>query len=132
VADAGELGFDLGGAHHMPVRQRSEIELDPGAIAPVERNLVDGRSRLAAIHRRGEVPGRVEMGAVVGRERDPLDCPALAVRQVLASKSGKVVLKRRHRVAMGMILDLRSEPRRISRNVVFQRDGEIDDARAHG
>jgi hypothetical protein len=41
------------------------------------------------------MPGRVEMRAVVGRERDALDRPAFAVRQVFAREAGEEFLQHR-------------------------------------
>jgi hypothetical protein len=35
------------------------------------------------------MPGCVEVGGVVGRELDPLDGPAFAVRQILLAQAGE-------------------------------------------
>jgi hypothetical protein len=127
----GRSRFDLGCAHHVPVRQRAEIELDARPVAPVEWNFVDGGGGLAVIHGRGKVPGRVEMGAVVGRQVDPPDRPALALRQVLAREPRKVSLQQRDHVPMGVISNGRSASRRVRLHVIFEWNREIDDARAH-
>ena len=55
------------GGRDIAVGEVAEVELDAGLQAPFERHLVDGDRALAAVHGRGEVPGRVEMRAVVGR-----------------------------------------------------------------
>ena len=44
--------------------------------------------------------GRVEMGAVMGHERDLLDRPALAVGQVLDAQAGEEAQHFRRRVAV--------------------------------
>jgi hypothetical protein len=118
-------------AAHVPVWQRSEIELHAGPVAPVQRNLVDGGSGLAAIHGRRVVPGRIEMRAIVGRERDAFDRPALAVRQVFALQAGEEFLQHRDRLTVSQVLDRWFETRRVRGHVVLERDREIDDPRAH-
>ena len=79
MPNALELGFNVAGARHIPVGEMTEVELNSGLKAPFERDFVDGDRALATIHRGSEMPGRVEMGRVVGREPDPLDGPALTV-----------------------------------------------------
>ena len=89
MADALQLVLDLLGGDDVAVRQVAEVELHAGLEAPVERHLVDGDGALALVHRRMEMIGRVEMRAVVGREVDVLDRPALAVRAGLPCRPGK-------------------------------------------
>jgi hypothetical protein len=42
MADALELGFDVGGGRHIAVGELPEIELHRRLQAPFERHLVDG------------------------------------------------------------------------------------------
>src|SRR5215472_2208209 len=79
MPDALELGFDVARARHVTIREMTEVELDAGLEAPFERDFVDGDRALAAVHRGSEMPRRVEVGGVVGREPDPLDSPSFAV-----------------------------------------------------
>src|SRR5262249_13723615 len=79
VPDALELSFDIAGARHITIGKMTEVELDARLKTPFEWDLVDRDRTLAAIHSGGEMPRRVEVGRVVGRESNPLDCPAFAV-----------------------------------------------------
>src|SRR5579883_2650300 len=83
MPDALELVLNVFRGCDIAVGEMAEVELDGRLQAPFERHLVDGPGALAAIHGGMEVPGRVEMGAVMGREVDLLDRPALAVGQIL-------------------------------------------------
>src|SRR5262249_674098 len=89
MADAFQLGLDLGDGDDMPIGPVAEVELDAGLEAPFQRHLVDGDGALALVHGRMEVIGRVEMRAVVGREADVLDRPALAVGRSCFWRPGK-------------------------------------------
>jgi hypothetical protein len=71
------------------------------------------------------------MRAVVGREFDPLDRPAFAVRQVFALQAGEEFLQHRDGVAVSQICDRGFETRRVGGHVVLQGDREIDDPWAH-
>jgi hypothetical protein len=109
----------------------AEVELDPRLEAPFERHLVDGDRALAAIHGRGEMPGCVEVGGIVGRERDPLDRPAFAIRQILLTQAGKELDDVGRGLAVGGIVDLRPVSRRVGGDVVFQRHGNVDQCARH-
>src|SRR5712692_2440857 len=115
----------------MAVGLVAEVELDARLEAPVERHLVDGDGALALVHRRMEMIGRVEMGAVVGREIDVLDRPALAVRQVFLLEAGEEAGDLAGRILVLVILDLRPERRGIGDHVVLEIDGEIYEATLH-
>ena len=66
-----------------PSSRRAEVEHDARREEPLQRQLVDRLRRLAA-DRRVVVPGRVDVGRVVGAEaQERLDRPALAVAQQL-------------------------------------------------
>ena len=80
VADSRQLGLDIGGGRDVAVGEVAEVELDAAAEAPLERHLIDGDRALAAVHRRVEVVGCIEMGAVVGHDAQALDRPAFAAR----------------------------------------------------
>ena len=79
-----------------------------------------------------KVPGRVEMGAVVGRELHLLDRPALAVRQILGLQPLEELQHARQALLVIDILDGRMSARRIGRHVVLQRHGNIDQSSRHG
>src|SRR5213078_4452805 len=78
----------LGGGN-VAVGEMPEVELDRRVEAPFQRHLVDRRRALATVHGRSEMIRRVEMGAAMGRELDPLDRPALAVGQFLDLQAWK-------------------------------------------
>jgi hypothetical protein len=90
VADALQLGLDISGADHVAVREMPEIELHARLVEPFERQLVDGRGALAAIHGRGVVPGRVDVGAVVGRDLALLGGPAFAAGEAVGRHAGEM------------------------------------------
>ncbi len=79
VRDARELGLHVACGRDIAVGEVPKVELDSALEAPVERHLVDRDRSLAAVHGRGEMPGRVEMGGVVRRQLDPLDRPTFAL-----------------------------------------------------
>jgi hypothetical protein len=83
VADALELGLDILCGRDIAIGKIPEVELDRRIKAPFQRDFVDGGGALAAVHGRGEVVRRVEMGAAMSRQLDPLDRPAFAVGQFL-------------------------------------------------
>ena len=72
MADALQLRFDVLGGGDVAVREVAEVELHAGLEAPFERHLVDGDRRASrpSSSRRMEVIGRVQVGAVVGRQGD--------------------------------------------------------------
>jgi len=83
IADALELFVDVGGGCDIAVGKMAEVEFHPRLEAPLERHFVDRPGALPFVHRRMVVPGRVEMSAVVSRERHAFDRPSLPGRQVL-------------------------------------------------
>jgi hypothetical protein len=132
MADALQLGLDLGRGDDVAVGLVAEVELDAGLEAPFERHLVDGDGALALVHGRMEVIGRVEMRAVVGGQADVLDRPALAVGQVLLLQAGKEAGDLAGRLLMLVIADLGRKRRRIGHHVVLEIDRQIDEAARHG
>ena len=123
MADAFELGFDLGGGDDMTVRDFAEIELDAGAEKPVERHLIDRHHRLAVDRLRLKMNRRIHMGAVMRGERNFFDCPALAFRQILAAQTGKQLDERRRGLGVGAVGDFRPHERRVVDRFVFKRRG---------
>jgi hypothetical protein len=79
-----------------------------------------------------EVPGRVEMRAVVGRELHLLDRPALPVRQVLRLQPLEELQHARQALLVIDVLDGRMPARRIGRHVVLQGNGDVDQFARHG
>src|SRR6476646_5494659 len=65
-----------------------------------------------------KVPGRIEMGAVVGGELHLLDRPALPVRQILRLQSFEELQHARQALLVVDILDRGMTSRRIGRHVV--------------
>jgi hypothetical protein len=51
VADARQLGLDIGGGDHVAVGEVAEVQLHPGLEAPVQRHLVDGDRALFVAQR---------------------------------------------------------------------------------
>src|SRR5438874_3396996 len=79
-----------------------------------------------------KVPGRVEMGAVMGRQLHLLDGPALAIRQILRFQSLEELQHARQALLMVDILDRRMPARRIGWHVVLQRHRDVDQFARHG
>src|SRR5208337_4398710 len=131
VADSFQLGLDVGGGRDIAVGKMAEIEFYPALEAPLERNLVDRPGALPLVHRWMVVPGRVEMGAVVGRQLHPFDRPTLPIRQVLLPEAREERQDLRQALLVIRVLDLRAEARRVSRDIVLQRRGYVDEAIAH-
>ena len=120
------------GAHHIAVVEFAEVELHPRLEAPFERHLVDGDGPLAAVHRRVVVPRRVDMGAVMGRKPDPLDRPALAIRQLLGLQPGEERAETFGGVRVGLVFDLGLEARRVRPDARFERNRDVDETARHG
>src|SRR5262249_31480825 len=95
-------------------------------------HLVDGDGALAAVHGRGEMPGRVEVGGVVGGQPDPFDRPAFAIGQLVLAQPGEELGEVGGGLAVGEVVDFRTEPRRVGGDVVFQRHRYIDQLARHG
>ena len=131
MVDPRQFSVNLGGRYDMPVRQMPEIELDARAIAPFQRHLVDGDRPLAFVHGGMVVIGRIDMGAVMGGDVQPLDRPALAARQILLFQARK----EHHDLFGGLlvihVLDLGQHDRRVRGDACFQRDGEVNVAAGH-
>jgi hypothetical protein len=132
VADALEFGIDILGGGDITVGQVPEVELDARLQAPFQRHLVDGPCPLAAVHGRMIVVGRIEMGAVMGRELHRLHRPALSVRQIFGPEAFKESEHARQALLVIVVLNDRVDPRRIGRNVILQRHGNIDQLSCHG
>src|ERR1700722_454703 len=109
----------------------TEVEFHAGLQAPFQRHLVDGPRTLAAIHGGMKVPGRVEMGTVMGGELDLFDGPALSVRQIFRLQSIEELQHARQSLLVIDVLDGRMVARRIGRNVVLQWHGNVDQLSRH-
>src|ERR1700704_453228 len=78
-----------------------------------------------------KVPGRIEMGTIVGGELHLLDCPALPIRQILGLQPLEELQHARHALLVIDVLDGGMSARRIGRHVVLQRHGNIDQSSGH-
>src|ERR1700716_1085693 len=79
-----------------------------------------------------KVPGRIEMGTIVGGELHLLDCPALPIRQTLGLQSIEELQHAWQALLVIDVLDRGMSARRIGRHVVLQRYGNIDQLSCHG
>jgi hypothetical protein len=77
-----------------------------------------------------EMPGRIQVRAVVRGQRDPLGGGGLAVGIILGPGAGQHGHEFRQGVGMLLVGDLRRQRRRVGEHVVFQIDGQIDEAMA--
>ena len=132
MPEAPEFGFDVACAGHVTIGEMTEVELDAGLKAPFERDLVDGDRALAAIHRGGEMPRRVEMRGVVGREPNPLDRPALRVGQFVLAQAREELDDFRGTLPVRAIVDLRRIAGRIGCHVILERDRDVNERPRHG
>jgi hypothetical protein len=123
VADALKLLLDVSRGGDIAVGEMAEVELHPRTQAPLNRHLVDGDGALAAIHGRSEMPGRVEMGAAMSGQPDPLDCPALAVGKVLLAQAGEEFAHVGRGLLVVAVFDAGAITGRVSGHVVFERNG---------
>jgi hypothetical protein len=98
---------------------------------PIERDFVDRPGAFPFVHCRMVMPGRVEMGAIVGRELYAFDRPSLPLRQVFLLETPKERQDLRQTLLVIDILDLGAEPRRIGRDVVLQRRGNVKQSAAY-
>src|SRR5204863_131122 len=73
-----------------------------------------------------------EVRAVVGRDVDALDRPALAVRQIGGCQAREECAHLRRALLVIEIGDLRLGARRVGGDIALQRNGNIDDAAGHG
>src|SRR5262245_66642484 len=89
MTDPLQFGLHVRRGCNVAVGKATEIELDPGLEAPLQRHLVDAQRPPTAVHGGGEVVGRVKVRAVMGRNIDALDRPAFAVAKFAARKTGK-------------------------------------------
>src|ERR1700688_197498 len=78
-----------------------------------------------------KMPGRIEVGAVMGGELHLLDRPALSVRQILGLQSLEELQHARQALLVIDVLDRGMPSRRIGRHVVLQRHGNIDQSSGH-
>ena len=121
VADALQLRLHVGGGGDVAVREVAEVELHARLEAPLQRHLVDGDGALAAVHGGGEVPGRIEVRAVVGGDIDALHGPALAVRQLGRRQAGEERAHLRRALLVVDVGDLGLVAGRVRRDVALQR-----------
>ncbi len=82
----------------------------------------------AAVLGRVVVPGRVHVGAVVGGDADPLDRPALALGQFVDREAGERAGELRRPLVVPDVVDLHRLERRVGRDVVVERDREVDES----
>jgi len=78
-----------------------------------------------------KVPGRVEMRAVMGGERDLLDRPALTIAQILFLQSLEELQHARQSLLVVDVLDGRMVAGRIGRHVILQWHGNVDQLSRH-
>jgi hypothetical protein len=134
VADARQFSLHIGRRHHVPIRKVPEVEFHAGLEAPFQRHVMNGDRRLllaARVHGAVEVIRRIQVGAVVRRELHALDCPGLAVRQILTAQPREEGRDLLEGLVMREVLDLRCECRRVGLHVVFQEDREVDELAGH-
>lgn len=110
----------------MAIRKVPEIQLDSGAIKPIQWNFIDGPRAFALIHGGSEVPRRVHMGSIVRADRQQLHGPSLAARQLMPFESREHPQHSGERLLVIEILDLWSESGRIGRNAILQWPRKID------
>src|SRR5712671_5872598 len=79
-----------------------------------------------------KVPRRIEMGAVVGGKIYLLDRPALSVRKILGLQPLEELQHARQSLLVIDVLDRGMPARRISRHVILQRHGNVDQLSRHG
>jgi hypothetical protein len=125
-----QRAFHVVGSAHIAVRLVAEVELHGVVEAPFERHLVDGHRRLAVIHRGMEMIGRIEVRAVVGRDRDLLHRGTGAVGKLVAPHA-----EHSHEIVRaGLVIEIGDGGQhigRVGRDPGFQRDRNIDDATRH-
>src|SRR6202048_530435 len=78
-----------------------------------------------------KMPGRIEVGAVMGGELHLLDRPALSVRQVLGLQPVEELQHARQALLVIDVLDGGMPTRWIGRYVVLQRHGNVDQSSGH-
>jgi len=76
--------------------------------------------------------GRIEMGAVMGRQLHRLHRPGLSVRQIFGLEAFEEPQHSRQALPVVVILNDRIDARRIGRHVILQRHGNIDQLSRHG
>ena len=77
------------------------------------------------------MPGSVEMGRVMGGEPDPFDRPSFAVGQVLLAQAGKELDDICRGLPVSEIVDLGPIAWGIGRDVILQRNGDVDQFACH-
>jgi len=135
MADALELGFDVGGADHVAIGEVAEVELHAPLEAPFERHLVDGDGALFLaqrfVHSRMKVVRRVEVSAVVSGQLHQLHRPAFSVGQILFLQAGEERRDLLESVVVAEVLNLRRKGRRIGQHVVLEVDRQVDELAGH-
>ena len=123
MADPGEFGLDVVGRHHIAVVEVTEVEFHRRLQAPLQRNLIDGDGPFAAVHRGGEVVGRVQMRAVVRCDPNPFDGPAFTVGQILHRRSREERHHLRGSLPMVVVVDLGQVPGWVRGDSRLQHNG---------
>lgn len=131
VANTLEFGLDIRRGCHVAVIEMAEVQLHARPEIPIERHLVDRRHRIAVAVAGVVMIGRVHMRAIVSRERDVFDRPALASRQVLFLQSREQLDHELGVFFARDIADRRPHERRIDYRLVVERLGDIDEFRRH-
>lgn len=129
MPDALKLRLHLVGADNMPVRQMTKIELHARLKSPFKRYLIYRGRGFAAIHGRGIVPRRIQVGSIVRRERDRFHGPRFAIGKVGRGEAGK---ERGHLIHCGLVIAVINRnlhARWIGDHIGAKRNGQINDAR---
>src|SRR5262245_20984209 len=131
MANARKFGFDIGGGGNITVAEVAEVEFHARLEAPFQRHLIDGDGAFAVVHGGGEVPGRVEVRAIVGGDVDSFHRPTLAVRQVGWAETWKEAANLRCTLPMIEVGNLRLGTRRVGGDIALQGHRNVDDASGH-
>ena len=125
-----ELALHVVGGADVAVGLAAEVEFHRIVEAPLERHLIDGQRRLAVVHRGMEVIRRIEMRAVVRRDRNVLDRRARAIGKLIDRHAEHLMEILRARLVIDVV-DLRQHVGRIGRDARLQGDRNVDDAAGH-
>src|SRR5215210_368425 len=111
VPDAQQLRVYLVWADDVAVGQMAKIQLDAGAKAPFQWNLVDRRRRLAFIRLGPIMVGCVHVSPRVGTHTDELNRPTLPAWQVVYVQARKHLGHLRGSGVMVDVIQMGQEPR---------------------
>lgn len=132
VADAGQLSLHIGGGGHVAIGQVAKVQLHTRLKAPFQRHFInrDGGacSSILGILRGVEVPGGIQVGAVVRGQRHPFGCGGLAIGVVLGSGAGDHGHELGQRIGVLLVGDLGRQGRWVGEHIVLQVDGQVHKA----